>query len=93
MLLAWGLRRVRLAHVARHCSTLRNTACLNEGRMTDSCHSLACGLRPRAQSVLAEDFKATDIEVGVVRDDEQRAFRVLPPEEVEAFLIAIAERD
>lgn len=49
------------------------------------------------QSVLAEDFKAHEIEVGVARADwgtgEPRAFRTLSVEEVDAFLVAIAERD
>jgi hypothetical protein len=50
-----------------------------------------------SQSVLAEDFKAHEIEVGVARADwgtgEPRAFRTLSVEEVDAFLVAIAERD
>ncbi|GBF89293.1 proteasome subunit alpha type-6 [Raphidocelis subcapitata] len=49
------------------------------------------------QSVLAEDFKAHEIEVGVARASweggDERAFRILPVEEVDAFLVAIAERD
>jgi hypothetical protein len=48
-------------------------------------------------SVLAEDFKAHEIEVGVARADwdgkDPRAFRTLSVEEVDAFLVAIAERD
>lgn len=43
--------------------------------------------------MLSEDFKATDIEVGVVRDDEAREFRVLTQEEIEEHLTAISERD
>eukprot|EP00877_Chromochloris_zofingiensis_P011332 jgi/Chrzof1/6452/Cz18g11130.t1 len=49
------------------------------------------------QSVLAEEFKASEIEVGVVVDDVaaggERGFRVLGAEEVEDFLTAISERD
>lgn len=52
------------------------------------------------QSVLAEDFKAHEIEVGVARADwgtgaaaDERSFRTLTTEEVDAFLVAIAERD
>jgi hypothetical protein len=46
--------------------------------------------------VLAEEFKAHEIEVGVVRGGDHAsggAFSVLPPDEVEAFLVAISERD
>ena len=45
------------------------------------------------QSVLAEDFKAADIEVGIVRLDEKRMFRVLSTPEVDEHLTAISERD
>uniref|UniRef100_A0A7S3QRN4 Proteasome subunit alpha type n=1 Tax=Dunaliella tertiolecta TaxID=3047 RepID=A0A7S3QRN4_DUNTE len=45
------------------------------------------------QGVLSEEFKASEIEVGVVRSDGDRAFRVLSNEEVEGFLTAISERD
>ena len=45
------------------------------------------------QSVLSEDFKPSEIEVGVVRDDDQKAFRVLTNSEVEEHLTAISERD
>lgn len=45
------------------------------------------------QSVMSEEFKATEIEVGVVRDDGERAFRVLSADEVEHFLTLISERD
>lgn len=46
------------------------------------------------QSVLSEDFKATEIEVGVVRaGGAGREFRVLPADEVEQHLTAISERD
>eukprot|EP00898_Chlorokybus_atmophyticus_P005356 jgi/Chlat1/5821/Chrsp4S06173 len=47
------------------------------------------------QSVLSEDFKASDLEVGVVKagTDKDRVFRVLSNEEVEAHLTAISERD
>ncbi|KAF2304124.1 hypothetical protein GH714_027434 [Hevea brasiliensis] len=44
------------------------------------------------QSVLQEDFKATEIEVGVVRADN-RVFRVLSTEEIDEHLTAISERD
>lgn len=59
----------------------------------DTCQTAISAL----QSVLAEDFKASEIEVGVARaawdGADERAFRVLPVEEVDAFLVAIAERD
>lgn len=45
------------------------------------------------QNVLSEEFKASEIEVGVVRDEGDRSFRVLSNEEVEGFLTAISERD
>ncbi|PNH03599.1 Proteasome subunit alpha type-6 [Tetrabaena socialis] len=48
------------------------------------------------QNVLSEEFKASDLEVGVVRDGPEgfdRAFRVLSAEQVEAFLTTISERD
>jgi len=44
------------------------------------------------QSVLQEDFKATEIEVGVVRK-EDRVFRALTTEEIDQHLTAISERD
>jgi Flp pilus assembly protein CpaB len=43
------------------------------------------------QNVLSEEFKASEMEVGVVTADG--GFRVLPVEEVDAFLTAISERD
>lgn len=46
------------------------------------------------QGVLSEEFKATEIEVGVVRTGHLgNAFHVLGQEEVETFLVAISERD
>lgn len=44
------------------------------------------------QAVLSEDFKATEIEVGVVRTDDP-AFKVLPIDQVEEHLTAISERE
>ncbi|XP_074649086.1 proteasome subunit alpha type-6-like [Tubulanus polymorphus] len=43
-------------------------------------------------SVLSADFKASEIEIGVVSKDKQK-FRVLKEEEVDQHLIAIAEKD
>jgi 20S proteasome subunit alpha 1 len=44
------------------------------------------------QSVLSEDFKPSEIEVGLVTRADP-AFRVLSDAEVEEHLIAISERD
>ncbi|KAM7259452.1 hypothetical protein ACFE04_015193 [Oxalis oulophora] len=44
------------------------------------------------QSVLQEDFKATEIEVGVVKTEDP-FFRVLTTEEIDEHLTAISERD
>ncbi|KAL3821441.1 hypothetical protein ACJIZ3_007346 [Penstemon smallii] len=44
------------------------------------------------QSVLQEDFKASEIEVGVVRK-EDRIFKALTTEEIDEHLTAISERD
>ncbi|XP_051126182.1 proteasome subunit alpha type-6 [Andrographis paniculata] len=44
------------------------------------------------QSVLQEDFKANEIEVGVVRKDDP-VFKVLSAEEIDEHLTAISERD
>nr|GMC58966.1 proteasome subunit alpha type-6 [Ipomoea batatas] len=44
------------------------------------------------QSVLQEDFKASEIEVGVV-SQEDPVFRVLSTEEIDEHLTAISERD
>jgi hypothetical protein len=41
----------------------------------------------------AAGAQAAELEVGVVRDDGDRAFRVLSVTEVETFLNAITERD
>lgn len=45
------------------------------------------------QNVLSEDFKASEIEVGVVSEANDRKFRVLTTAEVEEHLTAISERD
>jgi hypothetical protein len=45
------------------------------------------------QGVLSEEFKASEIEVGVVSVEGDKSFRVLSNEEVEGFLTAISERD
>jgi len=45
------------------------------------------------QSVLSEDFKATEIEVGVVRGGANTGFKVLSIEDVEEHLTAISERE
>ncbi|GMH34067.1 hypothetical protein BSKO_01901 [Bryopsis sp. KO-2023] len=45
------------------------------------------------QNVLSEDFKATELEVGVVRADKGGLFQVLTVEEVEEHLTAISEKD
>ncbi|KAG8374705.1 hypothetical protein BUALT_Bualt10G0023800 [Buddleja alternifolia] len=44
------------------------------------------------QSVLQEDFKASEIEVGVVRKEDS-VFKVLSTEEIDEHLTAISERD
>ncbi|XP_041991452.1 proteasome subunit alpha type-6-like [Salvia splendens] len=44
------------------------------------------------QSVLQEDFKASEIEVGVVRE-EDKLFKVLSTDEIDEHLTAISERD
>lgn len=44
------------------------------------------------QGVLSEDFKAAEIEVGVVRESDRR-FKVLTNDEVDEHLTAISERD
>jgi len=47
------------------------------------------------QAVLSEDFKANEIEVGLVdaKDGFGGRFRVLTDEEVDEHLVALAERD
>mmetsp|Transcript_5486 Transcript_5486/g.12151 ORF Transcript_5486/g.12151 Transcript_5486/m.12151 type:complete len:246 (-) Transcript_5486:1062-1799(-) len=45
------------------------------------------------QNVLSEEFKSSEIEVGVVRREAEGAFKVLSAEEVEHFLTLISERD
>jgi 20S proteasome subunit alpha 1 len=45
------------------------------------------------QNVLSEEFKSNELEVGVVRVGDDTSFRVLSPEEVDTFLVAISERD
>lgn len=50
-----------------------------------SCHA--------PQNVLSEEYKANEMEVGVVSVEGGGAFRVLPVEEVDRFLVAISERD
>ncbi|KAL6010602.1 Polyamine N-acetyltransferase 1 [Asimina triloba] len=44
------------------------------------------------QSVLQEDFKASEIEVGVVKQEDP-VFKVLSTEEIDEHLTAISERD
>lgn len=45
------------------------------------------------QNVLSEDFKATEIEVGVVSEADARKFRLLSNTEIDEHLTAISERD
>jgi 20S proteasome subunit alpha 1 len=45
------------------------------------------------QNVLSEDLKPSDIEVGVVRVENDRSFTVLSNEEVDHFLTLLSERD
>lgn len=56
----------------------------------DECVQTAIGA---LQNVLSEDFKATEIEVGVVRSSAGGLFKVLTVEEVEEHLTAISEKD
>lgn len=44
------------------------------------------------QSVIAEDFKPTDLQVGVVSKDNPK-FKTLSVTEIEQALVAITERD
>jgi len=44
------------------------------------------------QAVMSADFKATDVEIGIVSYDDQK-FRVLPPAVVDQYLTKLAERD
>ena len=44
------------------------------------------------QNVLSEEFKPSDIEVGVVKPGDARTFQVLSEEEIDEHLVAIAER-
>lgn len=48
---------------------------------------------PPLQSVLGEDLKASDIEVGLASTAEGGRFRVLTAEQLDAHLVAISERD
>lgn len=61
----------------------------DQGLTRDECIQTAIAA---LQNVLAEDFKATEIEVGVVQA-QQMTFTVLPVEEVEEHLVAISEKD
>lgn len=45
------------------------------------------------QTVLGEDFKASEIEVGIVTTANDRKFRVLSTAEIDEHLVAISERD
>ena len=44
------------------------------------------------QTVLGEDLKARELEVGIVTNDD-RKFRLLSVEEIEEHLTALSERD
>ena len=52
---------------------------------------LTRALPPRAQNVLAEDLKASDMEVGLA--EGEGVFRVLSDEEVDTHIVAISEQD
>lgn len=45
------------------------------------------------QNVLGEDFKASEIQVGIVSTSTERKFKELSTAEIDEHLVAISERD
>ena len=64
---------------------------LKAGEPTDYTSTIHAAISA-LQNVLSEDFKATEIQVGVVSKENPK-FRILSVEEVEEALVAISERD
>lgn len=52
---------------------------------------LTQALPPLVQNVLAEDLKASDMEIGLA--EGEGVFRVLSDEEVDTHIVAISEQD